>query len=425
MTTTETGLQREALGWLEGYIGGLDEAAFTRLARRLSDYAAAGIPELDEPAIRDDLFSLARESLRSLFAALLNDPWREPDVPVAAMEFTRVLARRGYDLPVLLKVYRLGQVEFWNSTLEVAESDIPEPAVRMQVLTVMWQRISLWMEAMVAYQVALYEEERERWLRGALAQRSATIQAILSGEEVDPERAGEVLAHEMRRHHLAFTLWVDDDSRAGDAAARLETLAFDLAAALGARRVLTTTAGARGLWAWVGSDAPPDVDALRTAAAARCTDGVRIAIGRPGRGMRGFRESHREAVAAQRIAAAAERREAVTSYADVEIASLLSHDEPAMRRLVERELAGLLARDASTCRLRATALAFLVSGSNARVAAERLGTHKNTVLYRLRRVEELLGRPIEERRLQLELALTAVDVFGERVLPRAATPPRR
>ena len=49
-----------------------------------------------------------------------------------------------------------------------------------------------------------------------------------------------------------------------------------------------------------------------------------------------------------------------------------------------------------------------------------LGTHKNTVLYRMRGVEELLGRPVEERRLNLEIALAVVEAFGERMLPGPA-----
>ena len=86
-----------------------------------------------------------------------------------------------------------------------------------------------------------------------------------------------------------------------------------------------------------------------------------------------------------------------------------------MRELVAVELAGLLGHDESTVRLRRTALAFLRSGANARAAADLLGTHRNTVLYRVRRAEELLGRPMDDGRLRLELALTLADVFGERV----------
>jgi DNA-binding PucR family transcriptional regulator len=62
--------------------------------------------------------------------------------------------------------------------------------------------------------------------------------------------------------------------------------------------------------------------------------------------------------------------------------------------------------------MRETARAFLAAGGNARIAAEALGTHKNTVLYRLTGIEELLGHPIADRRLQLELALMLHDTYS-------------
>lgn len=412
--------QREALEFLERYIADLDETALTGLARRLAAYAGEGIPELEGSGAGTDLLALARESIRSLFAVLPAEQWRTPDVPVAAMEFTRALARGGHDLSVLLKVYRLGQVEFWNAVMEVADREIPDPAVRMGTLALMWERLSLWVEVVVEHQVRLYEEERERWLRGALARRAATVRAILAGEDVDPQRAGAVLGHDLERWQLALALWADEEASVTDALARLETLAGEVATAVGAHRPLTMVAGVRGLWAWVGTDAPSDPRVLADLPALAGAAGLRVAAGRPRRGTGGFRESHREALAAQRVAAAAVDARPLTSYADVEVVSMLSTDETAMRHLVETELTGLLARDASTMRLRRTALAFLRSGSNARAAADLLGTHRNTVLYRVRRAEELLGRPIDDGRLRLELALTLVETFGDRLLPPAS-----
>jgi DNA-binding PucR family transcriptional regulator len=407
---------REAIAFLARFIEGIDERELDALARRLAAYAGQGLPELEGPAADTDLIVLARESARSVFAVLAADEWRTPDIPVAAIEFTRGLVRGGHSLSVLLRVYRLGQAELWNAMMETAEREIPDPAVRMSTLTVMWERVSRWVEVVVEGQVALYEEERELWLRGALARRSATIRSILAGEDVDPQRAGAVLGYELDRWHLALTLWADERASVGEALGRLQALAAELAVALGAHRPLTSTAGVRGLSVWIGKDSAPDVDVLAEVPALAGTPGLRVAAGRPRRGVRGFRESHREALAAQRVAVDAVAPGPLTSYADVEVVSMLAADEIAMRHLVEAELTGLLARDASTVRLRQTALAFLRSGSNARAAADLLGTHRNTVLYRVRRVEELLGHPIEERRLRLELALTLLDTFGERLL---------
>lgn len=127
--------------------------------------------------------------------------------------------------------------------------------------------------------------------------------------------------------------------------------------------------------------------------------------------MSGFRRSHLEALAAQRIALADPRWLACTLYDDVEVVSLLSQDQQAMRALINHELAGLAADDPGLVALRATALAYLRSGS-ATAAARELGAHKNTIRHRLERIERLIGHPIDERRIQLELALMLAEVYG-------------
>ena len=43
--------------------------------------------------------------------------------------------------------------------------------------------------------------------------------------------------------------------------------------------------------------------------------------------------------------------------------------------------------------------------------------HKNTVHYRIRKAEEILGRPLQESRLDVELALSACRWLGPAVLP--------
>ncbi|MGH3432136.1 MAG: PucR family transcriptional regulator, partial [Thermocrispum sp.] len=143
---------------------------------------------------------------------------------------------------------------------------------------------------------------------------------------------------------------------------------------------------------------------------------LRVAAGVPAAGVDGFRDSHREALRAQQVAAAVVRPAQVTLYDDVEVVSCLSGDEASMRALVRRELGELAGPGAATARLRETALAYLRVGGSARRAADELGVHKNTVLYRLRQVEDTLGRQIGERRLPAELALLLADAYGAQVL---------
>lgn len=99
-------------------------------------------------------------------------------------------------------------------------------------------------------------------------------------------------------------------------------------------------------------------------------------------------------------------------YPDVEVAYLAGADEPAMRALIARELGPLIGQDPGSARLRQTLHAYLRSHRSPDTTAKTLGVHKNTVRYRIQRIEQLLGHPIETRSLQLEIALNCTAVFG-------------
>ena len=64
--------------------------------------------------------------------------------------------------------------------------------------------------------------------------------------------------------------------------------------------------------------------------------------------------------------------------------------------------------------------AYLDEGASHSRAAKRLGIHENTVRYRIRQAEELLGRPVDEQTLDLRVALKLADVVrGEQSSPAA------
>jgi hypothetical protein len=56
-----------------------------------------------------------------------------------------------------------------------------------------------------------------------------------------------------------------------------------------------------------------------------------------------------------------------------------------------------------------TLRAYFASAQNASAAAAMLGVHEHTVGYRLRTIEERLGRPVIARRAELETALRLLD----------------
>ena len=99
-------------------------------------------------------------------------------------------------------------------------------------------------------------------------------------------------------------------------------------------------------------------------------------------------------------------------FDEVETLCVMSEDPKLLAGFVERKLGRLAAEGHAARRLRETVLVWLREGGNASRSAECLKTHKNTVRNRVQRAEELIGRPLDEDRLGLELALTMVQRVG-------------
>jgi DNA-binding PucR family transcriptional regulator len=161
------------------------------------------------------------------------------------------------------------------------------------------------------------------------------------------------------------------------------------------------------------------VDALLDATA----PDLRIAFGGAAAGIEGFRATHRQALLTQRVAlvgrdSAPGAAGRVTAYTQPEVAaaSLLATDLEQARMLVRGTLGALAIDDPPRARLRATLLAFLSTACNYTATAELLTMHKNSVKYRISRAEEERGAPIDDDRLEVELALVACRWFGREVL---------
>lgn len=360
-----------------------------------------------DPELREALDASTRAQLRAFVTHLVNPGALRP--PEEAFLLAREFAARGVELAALLEVYRSGQQAALAYVTAVAEdADLAAELVPRALVTV-WGHAIEWFAHSVEQLIGAYGEERERWLRSALTRRTQLVATILAGDRVDVDEAGSDLGHSLRRQQTALVLWEAEPRPDGDAVARLEAEAARLASRCAAPRPLVVPAGPAEVWAWLATDRPPAGEALR---AADVSAGVRVAVGATAPGVAGFRDSHREAVAARDLAEL--MPDSVVAYADVEVVSLLSRDRAAMETFVRREL-GDLARaedadgaDGAAERLRATVLAYLESGMDG--AAARLAIHRNTVRYRLHQAEALLGRPVTERRRELELALLCADL---------------
>jgi DNA-binding PucR family transcriptional regulator len=265
--------------------------------------------------------------------------------------------------------------------------------------------------------VAAYQVERDAWLRNRNATRLAKVQAVLTGAVGEPGEVEKALGFSLSRPFVGVVAWSDQDAGETDRLGRLEKQLAELAAALGAqpRAVLSVAPDDSTLWAWIPA-ASVDAAAVRS----KLTASVRAAIGDPAAGLAGFRSTHQQARQAQALAVAAGEPQPLLASAELGPLALVATEVDGVRGWVQKVLGDLAADDENCARLRETEWAYLSSGSSLNTAAAELHVHKNTVQYRVGKAEEIRGRPLEDGRIDVEVALLACRLLGSTVL---ASPP--
>jgi DNA-binding PucR family transcriptional regulator len=341
--------------------------------------------------------------------------------PPAALSFAGSVLHRGIDTGELIQAYRVGQNMAWSWWLARLADHVEDREVLIEALEISSGRMFTYVDAVLDEQGRLWEEERRRWLGRAVALRGEVVRRVLHGEPLAAEEVAHALDYRIDRPLLAAILWDDSTVATGEGTMdRLEKVADAMALAVGADHALLVPAGSATLWAWFPGEhvQSPSLDALAQAACERLREGQGTALGLPGTGLEGFRSSHRQARRAKRLAELAHTPAGLIRFDEVEALCLINEDVELVSDFISRKLGGLAAGDAVTKRVRETVLVWLQEGGNARRTAERLGAHKNTVHYRVQRAEEVLGHPLSQDRLGLELALTVAERVGLRRLER-------
>jgi DNA-binding PucR family transcriptional regulator len=168
------------------------------------------------------------------------------------------------------------------------------------------------------------------------------------------------------------------------------------------------------MWSWFSTPTPTIIGCdLKLPRA-----DVRVAVGEPGVGLDGFRASHEEAWHTRGLAELLDMDDNVFRHSDLAALALLKADSALLARFVRRKLGDLAEPSERAQRLRETVRSYLAHGENLRAAAATLHFHRNTVQGRLELAAQLRGRPLDEDRLGLALAIEIAQKLGTAVLPR-------
>jgi sugar diacid utilization regulator len=393
------------------------------LARMLRAEMLDQIPELAvDSAGAEMLESSVRSNIETIAQVLRHVVDVENLVaPIGAREYTERLAQRGVSLILLLQAYRLGQqilIDWGFSKLdETADVDVAFSSYHA-----FCGLINRYVDLISEQVVAAYQREHQRWIAHRNNVAAEFLDLLLADVPVDLDKAELSLDHRLRQMHLGVLVWADAPHFGESDPVRLERIVAELNRSMrDAGGMLYWQRDRVTGWAWFGVDQGgevPDVAGLE-AALAEVDPHVRVAFGTPAAGPSGFRATHLEAHRAQQVAIAAGlRAPRVISYGDpgVRFTSLLVNDLEVARRFVSLALGGLAEDTPPAERLRTTAMVFLEAKGSHTAAAQRLHLHKNSVKYRLKRAAEERGKPVDEERLDLELALIACSWLGSAVL---------
>lgn len=369
----------------------------------------AAVPELSDPSFHEIVAVNATESLDLFLDVLANgiDPQSISPSSRAIANVERAVTD-GVPLSAVLKAYRIGHGLMLSACL--AEMPATAPGVAAAMIEVV--NLSGSHNGRVAEQItALYEDRLTQRVRTDEAIRRQWIARLLNDPEPDVAQAESALGYRLSGSHVAVEAWADDTT-AADALPKVVTVLRQVLPGVDDVLVAGGESQQR-IWLRLPVAARVDHDEL---AKRLCINGLRIAVGRRGTGLDGFRSAARTAARVKELARFAPHAPQVVLFDDVASVALLA-DEPADLAAFVAAVLGSLADDDARCeQLRETIRAFLAANCSYTETAKRTMFHRNTVYLRVQQAVDLYGLRLDADTLTVALALEICRWYGGRVL---------
>src|SRR4029453_8217234 len=256
--------------------------------------------------------------------------------PPAAGEHARRLAQRGGSTIPLICAYRIAPGGFLFRRVEQLARRTADAALRTAVTLRLVDISFRYIDRVSEELISVYQQERDRWLLTPTAGRAGRVRELLRADSVDVATTESALGYRLRRHHLGVIAWVVGTVQGSDGLTRLDRLGATAAPALNSRgRYLFVPRDESLAWIWILPGADTRVsDRLLTTSFENGDAMVRGAVGAPGYGLDGFRQTHVQAERTQDLALAARPGARVTTFADVGAIALICADVDAARSWV-------------------------------------------------------------------------------------------
>ncbi|WP_158694475.1 CdaR family transcriptional regulator [Streptomyces canus] len=359
----------------------------------------------EDPVLREGGRRANETNTLQWLTATVNAPG-EPVAPYLggdALNFARDLARRGIDSYDLIS-WRESVNVAWGRWTAICLDLTSEPTELVELLSFSHASMNTFADDTMRAVREAVAKERDELTSERTRQRFDLAALLISGAPVSLERAERELGQALSGRLVGLVVW----ARSHETTDQIEPAIDRLMRAARCHTRTTVAADSSTSWTWLPTAVAPEpaqvVDILDE------QPDVNVAIGRPHAGLVGFRQTHLEALATQRVLAALNSPRRISKFDDVRLASVLVVGTPQLDTFIHDTLGDLEHADPV---IRQTVLAFVRERFNSARTAERLFTHRNTIDRRLRRADELLPSPLADYPVEIAAALTVVQLRSD------------
>lgn len=373
-------------------------ALATRITREMPGFA--------EGAGAFDVLRMGTEATTIQSLLLLAGEAVDQPATNEALDGVSEFVRNNLGLDLVLRGIRLGHAGMSEAFLR-ASVELVDPDARIEIMRRSSAQLFDFIDGFAAAMGERYLREQVRWSTSEVAAKLEAIDGLLGGsfDRADVERR---LGIDLDATHIGFIVWSPVTSSAVDAL-QLQESALLICRRLRATQRVIVPVGARTVWCWATRSASTSLDEL---AGLLLPAGVVAGIGAEASGVVGFSRTHHEAKAIHTLLGEATPVQSIVNYREVDLLTLLATDRRRALDFMARELGALAEPTVHARDLRETLVTYLHEQSSPQSTALRLHVARNTVTYRLRRIEAILGYRIAERRMQLQAALLLAERFG-------------
>jgi hypothetical protein len=358
------------------------------------------VPQLSQGA--SDFSVMRRATTSTTLRALILVTGRgEPGAVLVSTEVVEIaqdFARRGLQLDHLLRAIRVGYAALATALLDAVIANDGGDTGELRRIAIFLFEL---MDNFTATATTAFLDEQRTWEAHVSAARLDLVRRLLTGDPVDVAQVSKSLNYPLGATHVALiaslptTTGRDPVDLRGVADRVLQQWGTPLGR-------LVIPVGAQSIWAWAAFSTP----AVRTDGIVLPQDRrINLAVGAPAPGVQGFRRSHVNAQAVERLRASPGAVSASMAYDDVDLEVLLLADLDAARQFVERVLGKLGGHQSRVVQLRRTLKLYLDHDRSLSKVAATQHISRNTVTYRVQQAFNLCAHPSGQGTQRLHTAL--------------------